>query len=285
MTLQQQDRRLADVVYSSFMVDIDALKPGNVSRYAPGHGMRVDDFIKSADLITPVLCNRDLSVGKRILSSVEVTMEGVGCNTNLGLILLFAPLIFAAQHKLKSQSLRESLADILKAIDRKESADIFRAICLANPAGLGQSPKYDVHLQPEARIIEAMKVSRDRDRIAFQYVSQFKDIFELGLEIISTALQRWNRIEWATIACYLKFLSEFHDSHVQRKFGDKTARQVRIKAQTIMQEFMSCTEPDSMIDKLLEFDQELKTDDINPGTTADLSVSSVLAYRITQGLL
>ncbi len=282
MTPEALDRFLEKCVHDSLLTDINALKPGNVSRYADGHDMQVDDFIKSAALSTPVLCDRRRSVGQRILDSVQATRDAVGCNTNLGLILLIAPLVFAMQQQNPGETLRQSLAEILLDIDVVESGKIFQAICLAAPGGLGQSRQYDVHLHPEVTITEAMRASMDRDRIAYQYVSQYNDIFGLGLETIRTADRRWSSIEWATVACYLTFLNEFHDSHVQRKFGSAIAQDVQARAQGIMQQFMSCTEPGAMVETLLAFDRELKLEGINPGTTADLSVTSVLLYRMLQ---
>ncbi|MDX1519869.1 MAG: triphosphoribosyl-dephospho-CoA synthase, partial [Gammaproteobacteria bacterium] len=89
MNEAQLDRSLARCVYDCFITDIEALKPGNVSRYADGHGMQYADFVKSAELSTPVLCKRELPVGHRISASVKAVIEEVGCNTNLGLLLLF----------------------------------------------------------------------------------------------------------------------------------------------------------------------------------------------------
>lgn len=280
MTPEHQDRYIRECVHDSLVIDIEALKPGNVSRYASGHNMEAGHFIESARLTTPLLCDRRQNVGRRILSSIETTMNGVGCNTNLGIVLLCAPLVFAVQHKISDESLRDSLARTIDAIDRQQTVDIFRAICLAGPAGLGQSSQYDVHLQPEVTIKEAMRFSRDRDRIAYQYISQFEDIFEHGLEVIKASLTRWSRMEWAATSCFLEFLGTRHDSHVRRKFGDEVAEQLRKKAQPLMRQFRACADPETMVDELLVFDRELKDAGINPGTSADLTVASVLAYRL-----
>ena len=40
----------------------------------------------------------DLTVGERILSAVQATQEAVGLNTNLGIILLCAPMIQAVSY-------------------------------------------------------------------------------------------------------------------------------------------------------------------------------------------
>ncbi|MCG8325796.1 MAG: triphosphoribosyl-dephospho-CoA synthase [Thiotrichales bacterium] len=282
MTARLSDQRLAEYVRQSFLDDIGALKPGNVGRHGIGHGMSVEDFIQSAELCTPILCQAQLTVGEKIFNSVMATQDQVGCNTNLGLILLFAPLVTAAQHYGDSSDPRAAVSAQLACIDVEDTARIFRAIALANPGGLGQSPQYDVHLPPDVTIITAMMAARDRDRIAYQYVSQYDDIFGPGLEQITAKLRQWNSMEWAVTACYLNFLSTLIDSHVLRKSGADVAEQLRIKAQRIMQRFESCEQPEHMSGELLAFDHELKSAGINPGTSADLAVTSVLAYRIMQ---
>ena len=81
-------------LYDCFISDINALKPGNVGRHGAGHGMEYADFVRSAEVVTPILCNHRLGLGARILSSVEATSAAVNCNTNLGMILLVAPVIW-----------------------------------------------------------------------------------------------------------------------------------------------------------------------------------------------
>ena len=64
--------------------------------YAGGHGRTVGDFQKRAAVTAEVLGRPGLSVGERIQGSVEATSKAVGCNTNLGIVLLCAPLAHAA---------------------------------------------------------------------------------------------------------------------------------------------------------------------------------------------
>ena len=282
MINSQQDALLQTCVFDSFMLDVEALKPGNVSRYAEGHDMQVSDFIRSAELVTPLLCDRERDISERILDSVEITRQQVGCNTNLGMILLIAPIIFASQHKSADISLVSGVNESLDSLNVEKSAKIFQAIRVASPGGLGQSDKYDVHLQPEVTIKEAMQAARDRDRIAFQYVNNFKDIFELGARTIRFAVDRWQSEKWAMVSCYLGLLAKFTDSHVQRKFGLQVASEVKASAQAIEQKFHACNMPETMTEELLEYDKKLKSKGVNPGTSADLTVASVLVYKLTQ---
>jgi len=275
---------LKGAVMSSFLAEVNALKPGNVSRYAEGHGMTINDFVLSAELATPILCNQNLSIGERILESIRTIQAQVKCNTNLGMVLLFAPLIKAAEtrHKEKPAALQKKMIIELEALDETESNLVFEAIRLANPGGLGQADKHDVHLPVHCKLLEAMAEAQERDIIARQYVTGFNDIFLTGLGCIKIFTRRWNSVEWAAVACYLTFLADFPDSHIQRKLGGQVAEQTRKRAIPIAEQFKKNDNPDNAINALLEFDKELKDSNINPGTSADLTAASLLLYELTK---
>ena len=86
---------LANAFKAACMAELEALKPGNVHIFADGHGMTVQDFIASADAVSEVIAQPNLTLGQRILHSVQATQNAVQMNTNLGMILLCAPLIQA----------------------------------------------------------------------------------------------------------------------------------------------------------------------------------------------
>ncbi|MEE9161314.1 MAG: triphosphoribosyl-dephospho-CoA synthase, partial [Gammaproteobacteria bacterium] len=252
---------------SSFITEVTSLKPGNVSRFSEGHGMTVDDFIKSAELTSPILCDPTLSVGERVLEGVRVTMSGVGCNTNLGMLMLFAPLVRAAE--LGMASLQSNLGVVLRGLDVKDTICIFEAIHHANPGGLGESEKYDVNKKLDAgtTIQKAMAEAKNRDLIAKQYVTGFIDILSLGFICIEDFAVRWNSVEWAAVACYIGFMAEFPDSHIRRKFGLEVAEKIKIKAVPIAKAFQEQDSPEDATEMLMKFDRELKIKGVNPGTS------------------
>ena len=270
------------MVQDSFITEINALKPGNISRHADGHGMTANDFLLSADLVTPILCDTRLSIGQRILESVKITSTQVGMNTNLGMILLFTPLIISAENNSSRSiaAMQYELRGILSAVDKSDSFLIFQAIRVANPGGLGQSSKYDVRTHPDCILLDAMAEASERDTIARQYISGFNDIFKTGLPVIKDFTARWNSVEWAAVACYLTFLSAMPDSHIARKFGTGIAEQILKKATVITEQFLKKNSPENAVDALLEFDRDLKERRINPGTSADMTAASILAYKL-----
>lgn len=269
-----------DAVAAACIAELGALKPGNVHIYADGHGMTVADFQKSAQVTADVLGTPGLSVGDRILRGVEATMRTVGCNTNLGILLLCAPLAQAAHRGHLGPGLRAGLKLVLAALDVEDARLAYRAIRLANPAGLGTSDRHDVADLPTVTLLEAMREAQARDRIAAQYANDFADVFDLGVVRFRFALARWNRPEWAPTAVYLGFLSRFPDSHIVRGFGPEAADRVRWRAAALDRQFLKSRDPATLVDRLMEFDAELKAGEQNPGTSADLTVASLLAARL-----
>ncbi len=76
--------------------------------------------------------SREPPLGRVSLAAVEASFAALGMNTNLGIILLCAPLAAAAE---KGGNLRSALAGVLENLDREDAAHVFEAIALANPGG------------------------------------------------------------------------------------------------------------------------------------------------------
>jgi triphosphoribosyl-dephospho-CoA synthase len=271
---------VASVVRECCRAEVMALKPGNVSIHAGGHGMTADDFLASADAIAPIMGEPGLTVGARILAAVEATVAVAACNTNLGIVLLLAPLAQAVFRDTAPGSLRDRLARTLKALDRADAVAAYQAIRLANPGGLGQSAEADVAAEPAITLIEAMRIAAGRDRIAYQYAYAYSDIWETGIPSLRAAQQRLGTGEWATTECYLRFLSAIPDSHIERKQGREVARAVQTAAAAVETRFKACENPSTAVPLLLSFDEELKRGGLNPGTSADLTVATLAAVRL-----
>lgn len=264
------------------LAELDALKPGNVHAFAAGHGMRTADFEASARASAPAMGAPALSVGARIFEAVRRTRETVGCNTNLGIVLLCAPL---AQAALSSSGgrLRDRLTAVLQRLDVADAEQAFAAIRMAEPAGLGAAPEHDVRAPPTVSLAAAMAAAAARDCIAAQYAGGFADIFDLGLPRLRAGLTRWRSERWAATATYLGFLARLPDSHIARKYGIERAQAVSAMAQPFQARLQDADDPEQLAAPLLAFDRELKAAGINPGTSADLTVASLFAYRIETG--
>jgi triphosphoribosyl-dephospho-CoA synthase len=282
--MRSQHAQLADIVREVCELEVRAFKPGNVSVASSGHGMRADDFLASAKAMAGPLCSPGLRVGQRIHDAIAATQVVVNFNTNLGIVLLAAPLVQAALADSPVQDLRARVEEVLVDLDIDDAELAYRAIRLASPGGLGSSEHHDVRRPAQVTLLQAMAEARDRDTIARAYVTGYADIFLVGIPLIRAALARWGSEEWAMVAAYLGFLSRFPDTHIQRKFGYQTARRVSRQAAEIDREFQCAARPEDLLPRLTELDQSLKSAGINPGTSADLTVASLIALQFQKML-
>ena len=270
--------RIAEAFKAACRDELDAPKPGNVHVFADGHRMTADDFLRSAEAAAGPLSLAGARVGARILGAVEATFAAVGTNTNLGIILLCAPLAAAAETD--TVDLRMALARVLDRLDQEDASLAFRAIVRASPAGLGRIPFNDVHAPAAVTLKEAMGEARGRDRIARQYVSGFSDVFELGLPLLEEAQSHAVDAKWATLRVYLTFLATLPDTHIVRKYGVPLAEAVREAADQFRHRLGTGKPSDELITELLFWDSDLKENNINPGTSADLTVATLFAHRL-----
>lgn len=269
-------QQLRDLYQQACEVDVQAFKPGNVSVYAEGHDMAVADFRISAKVSAEPLCNPDYSLGEKIYYAVKATREAVGCNTNLGIILLCAPLIQAVSLRHSGVTLRQAVNEVLGTTTIEDADWVFRAITLASPGGLGDSDEQDVNEKASVTLLEAMKIASTKDRIALQYLTAYKDIFDFSVLRYTANFNRWGDLNWAAVAVYADLLIRFPDSHIERKYGDKYSEMVATKMALLSDELSKTDRPERIKPLLYRIDQELKVDSINPGTTADMIVATVL---------
>ena len=273
---------VADAVWRACLEELAAPKPGNVSFASAGHGMEADDFVTSARCSAQVLGTPGLSLGARILGSIEATRAAVGCNTNLGIVLLCAPLAQAALDGDPERPLRATLTDVLAAAGVDDTERVFAAIRRAAPAGLGASRRHDVQSPATAPLLAVMREAEDRDRVARQYARCFEDVFDLGLPALARSRARWPGVQ-AVVALYLAFLARFKDSHIERKLGTVAAEGVRREALRLVEGLESSKSPEMNVEELAHFDCSLKHRGINPGTSADLTVATLLAGNLLHG--
>lgn len=270
-------QQLARGLFRACEMDVIASKPGNVSLASPGHRMTAHDFLASAAAITAPMTRPDASVGQRILGAIEATQASVGCNTNLGIVLLCAPLTQAALGD--SGDLRRTLRDVLDNLDMEDARLAYQAIRLANPAGLGTTAEHDVATTPRISLRRAMIEAASRDSVANQYANCFEDVF-IARDKLAADLLRGRSLEQATVAIYLDLLARLPDSHIARKFGFATAQRISTEAAQLVQELDGLEQAAEVARSLSDWDAQLKASNINPGTSADLTVAALYAHEI-----
>lgn len=250
-----------------------APKPGNVHRGTDFEDLTFADFAASAAVVGPILDRcQEIGVGQTVLAAVQATRQAVGTNTNLGTLLLLAPLAAVDP----SKSLADGIGKVLAGLTADDTRDVYQAIAAAHPGGLGNVDQADVRAEPpnfslpNFSLIEVMRLAEDRDTVARQFTNGFHDVLHGSAARIESGVQNGWPLADAIVHAQIRLLAERPDSLIARKRGPAIAQEASDRAGTILK----ASHPGQPLDEdaLAEFDFWLRSDGHrrNPGTTADL---------------
>ena len=265
------------------LFEVSVEKPGNVSRNVGFADVRFEDFATSAVAIGPAF--RDAgpaTVGATVSRAVADTRRLVATNTNLGMILLLAPLAKAAARAGADGGLRSALHDVLADLTVGDARLAYDAIRAASPAGMGEVEDHDVNEgDVTVTLREAMAAARERDSIAHEYVTDYAITFTLGAQTIQRCWLDGARFSEAVVVAFLTILAAVPDSLIARKNGIAAAEAISHRASGIL-EAGGLSEPGRAL--LADLADELgdEAHAFNPGTTADL-VAAALFVTLTDG--
>ena len=263
-------------------LEVTAPKPGNVSPGRPFRDLRFEDFLASADAIGPAMLHAgDRPVGSIVFEAVQASMRAAHTNTNLGIVLLLAPLARAAAICEPGQSLRDALAAVLDATTVADARDVYRAIRMAGPGGLGTAPEQDVADDPTEPLIEVMRLGASRDDVAREYATAFATTFETGLPTLRELRQHGVSWDDAIVQTYLTILAARPDTHIARRAGRPLAADVSARAARVLERGGVAT--DAWRAAVHELDDSLRDpgNTANPGTTADLVTASIFVLLVS----
>ncbi len=267
------------------LLEVSAEKPGNVTRRQDFDDACFEDFVISAAAIGPAFrCAANASVGETILRAVRATRRFVRMNTNLGIVLLLAPLAKAAGLD-RFDELRPAVRSVLKGLTVDDARLAYQAIRLANPAGMGTVKQYDLQeIDVNITLREAMEQARDRDTLASEYVTDFAITFEIGLISLQRILEQEIGISEAIVQTFLTILAQVPDTLIARKKGMEAAREVSDRAGQVLKHGGIFNEKGQ--EEIKKFDLALrdKGHTLNPGTTADLVAAVLFAYLVENDL-
>ncbi len=291
-----------------------APKPGNVHRGADFEDMTYEDIVTGGIAIIPAIdrtaSDRQTSLGTVVLDAVARTRQLVGRNTNLGTILLIAPLAKAAlppedsfapagmsvDNGYAPAELSAACANItpvwrvrlqqcLQSMNAKDAEQTYAAIRLAQPGGLGTADEHDVAQDAPSDLLTAMRAAAERDLVAAQYANGFEQVFDLLVPKLANALPNCPRND-AIVRVYLELMAEFPDSLIARKCGEEVARQSADRAAHVLAS--GNVGDTSYHHALADFDFWLRSDGHrrNPGTSADLIAAALFCViMIRAGLV
>ena len=306
------------------LLEVSAPKPGNVSPGRHFHDTRYEDFLASAAAIGPPLALAgDRPLGATVLAAVEATRRWTRANTNLGIILLLAPLARAAltasggpagagarvgpawgpppedddtthgQQRItdpspvgpgsRLTSLRAAVAGVLASTTVADAADLYAAILRAGPAGLGRVTAEDVHEVPRVTLQAAMALAAERDAVAREYATDFATTFEVGVPALAGARSGGLAWEDAVVETYLVLLASGPDTHVARKLGPEIAAKISRRARRTVDAGGVRTAGGRRMMAALDRWLRDERNANNPGTTADLTAAAIFVHLLDGG--
>jgi triphosphoribosyl-dephospho-CoA synthase len=265
------------------LLEASAPKPGNVSPGVPFRDTRYEHFLASAAAIAPAFLDAgEQPVGETILRAIDATRHWTSANTNLGIVLLLAPLARAA-HLPEPASLRDRVRTVLASTTITDADLAYRAIRLAHPGGLGDASSQDIASSPTVTLTAAMTLAADRDDVAREYATGFTRTFTVAVPALEHA--RADGLEWmdAVLEAYLALLADSPDTLIIRKLGPDAAGWVRSRATEVRAAGGVRTAEGRRA--IAAFDLELRnsTNSMNPGTSADITAAAVFVVLLSRG--
>ncbi len=271
--------QLKSIYLNSCSEELKINKPGNHSLNSKIIGMYSKKFLLVSNISAKILTKKDLSLGEMIFNSTKKCIDTINSNYNLGIILLCAPLMKAFLEK--PVNLRKETKKIIKNTSLFESSLIIDAIKYAKPGGIkkynGISNVFDKK-KNQKKIHEIMLISAQWDRISKCYIDDYSEIFDHGLPLFNNLKKKISR-QKAIQLLYLSYASSSPDSHILRKFGNYKAISIMRKFRTLSLQIFR--KPKKNYDnQIRHLDTYLKNLNYNPGTCADLTVTTLLIDKI-----
>lgn len=249
------------------LLEVAAPKPGNVHRGADFEDLSFHDFLASAVAIAPAMeLAVDRPLGQTVLEAVRATWQIVGTNTNLGTVLLLAPLAKVP----RESPLRAGVAEVLHRLAPQDAALVYEAIRLAHPGGLGRVAQHDVADPPPVSLIAAMQLAAGRDLVARQYAEDFAQVFDCVVPWLRESVDVGMPVPEAVVHVHVRLMAAFPDSLIARKCGPAVAAESAARAALVL--LAGGPGEADYRQTLADLDFWLRSDGHrrNPGTTADL---------------
>lgn len=286
------------------LLEATAPKPGNVHPAARFADLAYDDLVAAGLAIAPAMqqaAHRPL--GRTILDAVTAARAVSRSNANLGIVLAIAPLAAAARHPAAPGTGPEGAATghrrtillaaveaVLSRLTPTDAADVWQAISLAAPGGMGASTRWDLGGPPPDDLRAAMghaACQSPADQIARLWVAGYGGLLDgpvhdLEAELTAgpSAAAGGQHVLDAIVRCHLRHLAREPDTLIARRHGVDVAADVSRRAAAVL------AEPgDGWRAAAAAFDRHLRAGRrLNPGTTADLVAAALYILIQEAGL-
>lgn len=256
------------------ILEASAPKPGNVHPAAEFPDLSHAELVAAGLAIAPAMQEAaDVPLGRTIFAAVAAARSVTRSNANLGIVLAIAPLAAvpdaeggAGDHLASADSGPESVARVLTRLGPTDAVDVWRAIGLARPGGMGTSRRLDVAGPPPDDLMAAMRLAAPHDTIARLWSEGYGPLYSgLVADLIAAVGRGWP-VDDAIVDSFLAQLARAPDSLIARKHGLARAIDVSRRAAEVRGDRR----------RIADFDRWLRSPlRLNPGTTADLTAAAL----------
>lgn len=247
------------------LLEATAPKPGNVHPGASFADLSFADLAAAAAAIAPVFDRAaGEPLGAIVLQAVRGSRAVTRSNANLGIILALAPLATlpdgAPPH-----------AAMPRPLTAADARDVWEAIGLATPGGMGTAARLDLAGPPPTDILEAMRLAAPHDRIAGLWADGYGSLVDGLVSDLAAEFAATDSWTDAIVRGFLRQLGREPDSLIARRHGPSVAAAVSARAASAI-----AAGPDDWRGQAAALDRSLRAPvRINPGTTADLVAAAL----------
>lgn len=308
---RHKSRQISQSLELAILLEASAHKPGNVSIVTNFENTRFEHFLASSVAAAPVFelaAERGTAVaeGKSTLTQIglgqlikdcvaEIGTWQHGGNTLLGTIILLSPIAVAAGMTSVVKGfnicrLRKSLKLVVESTTPVDAVNLYEAIKIANPGGLGKAPDLDINdpaseariLRENVSLFQVFKIAEKYDTICSEWVNNYPGTFDMAYPSLAKKLENGTDLNEAIIHTFLEVLANVPDTFIARKVGLERSRKVSADARKVLD--LGGLKTASGTKSLHRFDQQLRQSNnlLNPGTTADI-IGAALSLCVLGG--
>lgn len=305
-TFQSKAKHISSCLELAILFEVTADKPGNVNLVVGFEGTNHAHFLASA--VTASL-HFELAAGLGIaVSRGKIRVDDVGLgsiikdciadiniwqhggNTLLGTVFLLMPIAVAAGMTpikegcpFEISEVRRNLKNVVESTTPDDAVNVYEAIKIANPSGLGKAPDFDINnpdtvdriIKENVSLYQVFKIASEYDNVCFEWINNYPITFDFAYPNLMEQIKEAKDLNIAIVHTFLKVLAKYPDTFIARKVGVGKAKEISSMAEEIL-EFggLATTQGKG---KLREFDLTLRKSDslLNPGTTADIIAAAL----------
>ncbi|ADI31538.1 triphosphoribosyl-dephospho-CoA synthase [Staphylothermus hellenicus] len=289
----------AELLSYSILLEVSGYpKPGNVHRTKNLPGLVFEDFLYTGissvkwfrkGIIRGLRGYSKIVFGDIIYGIVHDTISYRGVNTCLGSSLLLAPISIGIGRCIgkRIENIKCYIEEALKALKNTtvyDSIYFYRAVRLAKPSYIRKNDDTGEYVNVwdksfrskliarNQRLHDILEYSAGRDIVADEVVNGYPRSIDgkMFFQERFSEHKDWNR---GVVETYLYLLSKHKDTTITRTHGENTAYKIMVKARETLKTVLA--EKNDWMKPVIELDIYLRKQNINPGSIADIVVSTI----------